>query len=305
MLLPHLKLQTGLRLWESKYLLILVAFSIFIGLSLFIKTKANNKTVNSVVSQSPTTNYHLACPFSKAVYQKNKEAEIKENEKLQAQGIIIPHHLLARDLIISTLENIKQDYQTIILVGPNHFDYGNNNIQTSHLLWKTKFGQTEANYQLIKELEKSSLAAVNQEYFNTEHSICSLVSFIKIYFPHAKIVPLILKTSTLNNQTEELAKYLANKCDNCLMIASLDFSHQVTQAEAEINDKKSIEILKQLDITNLDKVVCDSKPTLRSLLFYLKEKGVNKASLIKNSNSVEISNQDLDEVTSYITIVFE
>ena len=41
------------------------------------------------------------------------------------------------------------DYENIVLIGPNHFGVGENNIAVSNAVWKTPFGDLEPNFQLI------------------------------------------------------------------------------------------------------------------------------------------------------------
>ena len=212
---------------------------------------------------------------------------------------------LDKYLIHEAFTKLLSDYDTIILVGPNHFNFGPEPIQTTILDWKTKFDWLKPDNTIITSLALNNSVEINEENFNTEHSICGLVSFIKIHFPKSKVVPIILKTNTSIEQVENLGQTLVKICYNCLLIASIAFSHEVSQWQAEINDKKSIEILEKLDEENLDQVVSDSLPILQLLFSYLKESGVNKGNLITNSNSFNISNYNPNSVTSYITMIFK
>lgn len=246
--------------------------------------------------------YHLACPFAQEVYQAKTN---KNPAKIKAKGAIVPHHLLARNLIAEVLDQLSSNYQTVILIGPNHLDLGLEKIQISKREWRTQFGTLEPDKNLIISLEKQELTRVKEENFDIEHSICGLVSFVKIYFPQATIVPLILKSNTSSDQSKKLALLLSKNCHNCLMVASVDFSHGVSQQQAEENDQKSIEILRGLDEKALDEVVVDSKPTLETFLYYLKEKKGTHSHLINHSDAAKLSGKQLQEVTSYITMVFE
>jgi len=245
---------------------------------------------------------HIACPFTKGVYEKEG---IPQKEKISIRGLIIPHHLLARDLIINALKMISPEIKTIILIGPNHKDYGKADLQVSVGEWQTQFGLLEPESLLIKEINKEQLASIEEDNFNTEHSVCGLVSFLKIYFPRAKIVPVIVKSGTSAEEVNNLADFLSNNCKDCLMIASVDFSHEETHLKARENDMISTGILHKLDTNNLDKVTVDSIPTLSILLNYLKDIGVKEGKLIETSDSFFISNQSPQSVTSYITMIFE
>jgi len=178
-------------------------------------------------------------------------------------------------------------------------------LQVSAGEWQTQFGLLEPDSSLINKINKQKLASIEEDNFDTEHSVCGLVSFLKIYFPKAKIVPIIVKSATTKEEVNNLADFLSKNCKDCLMIASVDFSHEENQAKSRENDLISAGILEKLDLQNLDKVTVDSIPTLSILLNYLKDIGVKEGKLIETSDSFFISNQSPQSVTSYITMIFE
>ena len=296
------KPQIGSKTWKSKtFLFIFFAFCLFVFFfGIGVKPQVYKETENKELN-----NYHLACPYSTGDYQLTATGSAL-NQKVQAKAVIVSHHLLARDLIGDTLGRVANDYQTIILIGPNHFNLGLHPLQTTNYSFKTKFGHLEPNQEIIDKLVEEKIASIHDENFSNEHSICSLVSFVKIYFPDAKIVPIILKGNASLEKTRELASFLAQNChQKCLFIASLDFSHDVSPCQAKSNDQQSAQILKNLEQENLHKVICDSIPTLQVLTGYLKEKGVINGEIIHNSDSNELSQQNLPTVTSYLMMILK
>jgi AmmeMemoRadiSam system protein B len=282
---------------------IILSFLLYFSLLLIWKLGLKGKQVEVFVQETPveTNSYHLACPYSGADYLSEKT---QVEQKVKAQALIVSHHLLAKDLINEAMENTTQDYKTVILVGPNHFNSGPDDLQTTDYDWKTKFGNLRANQLLINKLLQNNYADLNPDNFNTEHSICGLVSFIRKQFPQANLVPLILKSSTAKEKAQNLGQLLAQNCADCLLLISLDFSHDASEAQAEINDQISLEVLSNLYQERIDQVTCDSLPALQVLFSYLKEKAVLDGQLINRSNSNLISNQNLTAVTSYITMIF-
>lgn len=295
------KFLNGSMIWRNKtFLFAFFAFCFFvfffgIGVKPLVHKNPETKEENS---------YHLACPYSIGDYQVTATSS-PSTQKVKAKAVIVSHHLLARDLIGDTLGRVANDYQTIIVIGPNHFNFGLNPLQTTNYSFKTKFGNLEPNQEIIDKLAEEKIASIHDENFNNEHSICSLVSFVKIYFPNAKIVPIILKGNLPLEKTQKLASFLAQECrQKCLIIASLDFSHDVSPQQAQLNDQQSAQILKNLEHENLEKVVSDSIPTLQVLMKYLKEKEIINGEIIHHSDSNQLSGQNLPTVTSYITIIF-
>lgn len=288
---------------KTAFILSLIIFLSFFLVFIMPKLKTHlTPSKQDHIDQLAEEKYHLACPYTKAVYLSSPSTN--SPQKIKAAALIVPHHLLAKDLINQALENLRPDYQTIILLGPNHYYYGSANIQTSSFFWKTKFGELKANKGLVEKLASESLVQIEEEYFNTEHSICALVSFLKIHFPKAKVIPLILKANLSQEEAKSLAQFLAQNCPDCLLLCSLDFSHDVSQAEAERNDQKSIEILTALVEEKIDQVDCDSISALQILFSYLKEKGINQGKLINQSDSFAISGQNPQSVTSYVALIY-
>jgi AmmeMemoRadiSam system protein B len=248
-------------------------------------------------------NEHFACPFSENDYLTEGAEAI---EKYSADAVIVPHHLLAKDLINRALQMIKNkdEYQTVVIIGPNHRNWGRSNIQSSLASWKTKFGEIKPNTNLILAMENHNLALIEEENFDTEHAVCSLVSFVEHYFSKANIIPLILKSSTTNEEAKKLAHFLGENCVDCLLIISTDFSHDATVFQAELNDQASVGLLENISEANAEDVICDSIPSLITMQHYLKEKGVKKGTLIESSDSSKISGNYIELVTSYVTMAY-
>ena len=277
----------------------MILFCVKVLLSFSNKKQSILNSTDLIVNWEQTK-YHLACPYDYSIYNSDSD----HSRRIHATAVIVPHHLLAKKLITNSLESIGNDYQTVILMGPNHRNFGQQPVQASKYNWLTKFGLIKPETHLIDDLLQLDYARDDEETFDTEHSICALVSFIKFYFPQAKLVPLVLKSNFGSQKAEELGKFLFASCPNCLFIASLDFSHEVNSLQADANDQKSSEILINLDESRLNEVIVDSLQSIQVLMSYLKAQKVEKGLLLERSNSAKISGGDGEKVTSYITIVY-
>jgi len=87
-----------------------------------------------------STDIHLSNPmeleFFETAFKFNKK-ELDLSNKNVVAGII-PHHLLAADLLAEFFYNLQvKNYETIILIGHNHFNSGNSDIITSNYNWQT------------------------------------------------------------------------------------------------------------------------------------------------------------------------
>jgi len=222
---------------------------------------------------------------------------------------IIPHHLLAADLIANFFHNLEgKNYDTVILLGPNHFLTGQSDIITSAYDWQTPYGVLKHDDSILKELLYNNELSITAEesVIDSEHSINSEVAFIKKTFPRATFVPLILKPG-VNQQTaeklaQELFKISHNK--NILVLASVDFSHYKTSQEAQQDDKKSITAITNFDFSSIYDIDVDSPPTIYTLLKF-NQLSQTSFDILDNSNSAILTNKpNLVSTTSYVTGYF-
>ena len=245
--------------------------------------------------------------YQKDDFYKNFRLNNK-NQSVKAKGVITPHHLFANYLIEKIFNKVKNNrVDQVILIGPNHGDLGHNLIITSEAIWITNFGKIYPNKDSIKKLKEDDLVSVEEEPFNKEHSIYNILPYIKISFPKAKIVPIILKARVNQNVSSQLADKLTQiTTPNTLIIVSIDFSHFQTPLVAAEHDKESIKTITNFDFDKIYSQDVDSPPTLYVLLKYLKLMGYDKFTLLENTNSGFLSNNpDLIETTSYITGYFQ
>ena len=266
----------------------------------------NGNVKNKII----TDNFHQAEPsqlsFYETAYKFFKEKIDIEGETVI--GGIIPHHLLAADIIADFFSNLSdRNYDTIILLSPNHFHQGKSKIITSNLSWQTPYGEIAADQSLVKNLlENVQLANIEEDTFTREHGIKAEVAFIKKTFPQAKIVPLVLEGSLKADEAEGLAKAILAASDNknILVLASVDFSHYTTNLAAQEHDKQSIAVLETMDFNNIYKMAVDSPPSIYTLLKYAEFKN-SSFKLLKNSNSALLSGKfDLKSTTSYVSGYF-
>jgi AmmeMemoRadiSam system protein B len=225
------------------------------------------------------------------------------------QAMITSHHYLAKDLIAKTFSKVnKEKIKKVILVSPDHFKQIKNRqclILTGNLGWKTVFGDLEPISDEVEKITKNKEFCEDTNSFRGEHGIYTLVPFVKNYFPEAKILPLILKPKNNFEDFYNLGKEIANDFDKdkTMMVISSDFSHYVTESEAQLQDKQSIEILKTKDKEKIPLINNDCPQCIAFLLGYLGKKP--EFNLIEKSNSFEISGENKDYVTSYVAAYYK
>lgn len=243
--------------------------------------------------------------FARAEKKNHSSITSRDNRAIQAG--IIAHHLLIADLIAEYFIKVSATTtpKKIILMGPNHRSRGRIPIATSLLPWKTPFGTAKPNRSTIRSMISRGVVKINDDTFFMEHSIGALVPFIKRIFPEAQIVPLLLLSNTSVADCDQLSDWLTkNLDDKTLLLASMDFSHYKTAAEAAYEDSITFPIIQQLDFERANDAFVCSRATLRVLLRTLKNMGQMEGEVVHHTNSGIISGQLEKPCTSYINMIW-
>lgn len=220
-------------------------------------------------------------------------------------GAVAPHHFLAKNKIARLYGQIKnENTELVYLISPDHFtnffDIGKI-AYTSNLPWQTPFGDIFAAEISISKLIDTGRVATRDNAVGLEHGITVETPFIKYFFSNAKIVPLVLKNSSNYSDFFDLGQKIKEiSRGRSIMIVSSDFCHNLPAAAARSADQKSIVALKNLNISGLGAVNNDCRQCLALLAGYLDGKNYD-FTLVDNTNSFEISSQDPDFVTSYVS----
>ncbi|HOJ09208.1 MAG TPA: AmmeMemoRadiSam system protein B [Clostridiales bacterium] len=237
------------------------------------------------------------------------ETEIIESS---IKGGIVPHHLLASNMIASFFKTISVEQpEVVIIIAPNHKGTGVKAVHTGSWSWQTPFGILEADVDIVNSLVDSKTADMNFDLLEEDHSIAGLVPYIKYYMPDTKIVPIMLHGSFGLQNAQKLGQNLQEKLENenkkSTIIASVDFSHYLPLEEARQMDEISIKAIENRDINiiqHFNNDYMDSPPSIIALLSAMNASGAEHMKMLDHSNSDEIAGARSSETTSYFTVVF-
>ena len=295
----------------NKIKIIIILSLLLAGLIIFavylLKTDYQNNVNNKIDNKKPEI-FHYAEPndldfYETAYHFVNKKINFKDENII---GGIIPHHLLAADLIAEFFSNFNNDYETIILIGPNHFSAGKSKIISSARNWQTPYGVLKYDKYVINELSLFNEIKIEENIFEKEHAINSEVAFIKKTFSNAKFVPLVLRDNIDEKAVTELALRLADIAKNkkILILSSVDFSHYKDNLTAQKNDEISIGAIESFNFNEIYNLDIDSPASIYTLLKF-GELNNSEFNLLNNSNSAILSNKlNLKSTTSYVTGYF-
>jgi AmmeMemoRadiSam system protein B len=226
------------------------------------------------------------------------------------KGGIVPHHLLAHEMIASFFKAVSiKKYDYIIVVAPNHDRIGSLKINTAKGNWETPFGVLNAGEDIIGSLVDEGTAGNSRSLMEKEHSISSLVPYIKYYQPDCKIVPLLLHGNLGMENSIEFGRLISKKMKdkNYLAVASVDFSHYLSVEKADKMDEITLKAIEERDlkaISRMNNDNLDSPPGIITLLTIMNENSIKNMFLLEHNNSAKIARQNSSSTTGYFTMFF-
>jgi AmmeMemoRadiSam system protein B len=227
----------------------------------------------------------------------------------RALGGVVPHHLPASYLVARFFHAVARQRQpaTIIVIGPNHRQCGGGPMLTTRCTWETPFGLLRPNQDMIEHLVQREVVRVEDPIFAQEHSIATLVPFIKFYLPQTRIVPILIDRLDAR-QVRRLANGLAAAAPgDALLVASVDFSHYLPRRQAEQKDRRTLALVRDFDTTRLlplDSDYLDCPGALAALMLVMQQRGATHVLVWGHDNSGAMVGDDAMPTTGYYCLAF-
>ena len=251
-----------------------------------------------------TDNGELADAISQALGTQSDQNEPARD----SHGAIVSHHLPtalpAIGLVYRTLLYRTTPVRRLIVLGPDHRDRATHSLVTTRGLFVTPFGDFKPDLEAIDDLVRTGDLHIEDEPFQHEHSIGVQAAIGRLAFPSAKIVPIVIRSSTTPSQAEGLGQRLGRLVDaGTIVIASVDFSHYYPERQARALDQTSAEQIQEGTQSALRLVRSDSTQALIALLAAMSVAHSTDFSLLGVDNSSQWSG-DRDWTTGYVSGVY-
>jgi|TARA_Y100000310_G_C20702729_1_gene831527 hypothetical protein len=203
---------------------------------------------------------------------------------------------------------------TYIIIGPNHTGQGAPISISGAEAWATPLGQVKLDNQIAQDLvDETGMVDIEEIAHLYEHSIEVQVPFLQHVqkTKKFKIVPICMARQELS-VAQELGEAIAKVCADkkVTVIASTDFSHYITQKQAEAIDSSAIKEIETLNIFGFNKFlqakqpsICGPGPMITAMAF-AREKGAQAGHLLKYATS-GATTKDLMKVVGYASMLFE
>lgn len=229
----------------------------------------------------------------------NLSSTIQENNINENNIVIIPHFDGAKESRDKFLNQYAGQYKQIVILTPNHYNYGDSDIIISSDGFETADGSLTGNRLLVESFRNAEIGKIDQSAFFNEHGVKNLLGVISKKFTSSQVTAFSIKNGTKDELLQKLVAFLENNLEDSLIIASVDFSHYNPSSLAKVHDQHSINALEDLDLQKIKKLEVDSPESL----FITSQIAINqskKFKLYENKNSGEINNVFDKETISYV-----
>lgn len=215
----------------------------------------------------------------------------------QPVAIVLPHHNIVQDVRQNFLQKISRSRpvtKKIILIAPDHFSQNQQQLNINIENWNLSTG-------FMKFGDLNLNLPVNNSLLKNDHSVYNPLADLKTYFPKATIYPILIGQKVAFSTLESLLLTLESVCHfDCLLVASVDFSHYLPATLAEVHDTHTIKILNNFELNNLNNVEVDSPQSLYLLTKFSQNKSAKKFNLFAHTNSGYISSNPDIETTTHV-----
>ncbi len=226
------------------------------------------------------------------------------------KGGIVPHHLLASNMIASFWKTTSlQSYDLIVIIGPDHEKRGKTDISTASAGFSTLYGDVDADKGLVDALIQDNVVGEDTFVMEKDHAVSSHMPFIRYYMPGTPVLPLLVKgncdTGKISLLSSKITEYTKDR--KVLFVASMDFSHYLPLEEANRMDTITENTLVDFDFERIPSLTndhLDSRPSALFLLHTMSNLGARSPEKWEHSNSDIISNTITGYTTSYFTFGF-
>ena len=236
------------------------------------------------------------------------------SREVNIAGGVVPHHLLAKEIIEDFFEFIagqEQHPETIILLSPDHFNCSATKKENSFISvgWKESIAELEClsvDIDLLKRLTINNNIISDRSAVLAEFGITNLLLFIKKYLPETKIIPILIPESITQEEVINFVQTINHVSnEQAIIIASVDFSHYLPAGATIFHDTKSIRVLLNFEEEDFENIEVDSWQSLYAVRLFAKLRGSENPAIIAHKNSVDFLPCDFNSTTSYFSVVFQ
>ncbi|MFA7620236.1 MAG: AmmeMemoRadiSam system protein B [Aminobacteriaceae bacterium] len=163
-------------------------------------------------------------------------------------GLIVPHHLLAADLVAKGFALVREgEYDRIVILTPDHYRRGRTLFSVPGRDFMTPLGDVPLDREGAEQLKQSALVS-ESNLFSHEHGVQVLLPFVARHFLGVPVLPVAIGIRSGREEWRAMAYALASiSGGRALIIQSTDFSHYLGREETALHDDESQAVIMSRD----------------------------------------------------------
>ena len=232
----------------------------------------------------------------------------KPGESSAISAAVLPHHTIVGPQLLDLWTNLaaRTTPSVIVIVGPNHENWGASQVQTTHGDWPTPFGTVSSSDAIVDALIDTGAVTNEPASFVNEHAIGTHVPYVAKLFPGVPIVPVIAKSTADAAEARSFALALERSIpSDALVVYSVDFAHYLPDDLTADKDAETIALVDRRDYNAIQGLGSDHLDSPFALMAYLmaNDRAGNSSTLVWHSSSHVVQGTPDAPGTSYLVYV--
>jgi poly-gamma-glutamate synthesis protein (capsule biosynthesis protein) len=222
-------------------------------------------------------------------------------------GGVVPHHLVAKDVIEDFYKRISSEVakpKIVVILSPDHFGKCTSE-GVSFITSESQFLDFKVATDEINILKKQFNIKEDNASIYLDHGIANHLPFVKEYFGESLILPILVSPKVTMDEAKNFASFLNSTLPvDTFVIASVDFSHYLPKEIEDVHDKKSIRVLTNFVENEFPTIDVDSWQSLYILRYISILRGYGDYEILAHKNAQDYSKEYLTSSTSYVSCIF-
>jgi AmmeMemoRadiSam system protein B len=237
-------------------------------------------------------------------------------QKRRIYGVVTPHagYVYSGAVAANSYYQISaNDFDTVIMVGPNHYGIGSGVATMKSGIWETPLGQVQVNGELASEIaKKSGIIDFDDFAHSRDHCLEVQLPFLQSIKSKFTIVPIILIMQDIDTAFDigkAIADTIAEKPEKTMLVASSDLTHYEPNLMAHEKDNELLKAVLALDVLKfyavlerMDVSAC-GYGAIAAVMVAAKDLGATRGELLKYATSGDVTG-DTGAVVGYSSVVF-
>lgn len=218
----------------------------------------------------------------------------------EVAALIVPHHLLAADLIARGFALAGgQRPERIVLIGPDHYHRGRTLVSVDLRDFETVYGTVPADLDGAAALLKDRRVSASS-LFARDHAFQALLPFIARRWPGVPVLAVAIGARARADTWQAVAAALPA---GGLLVTSTDFSHYLPTAQADERDRRTLAVLAAGDPAGASSLDQPQNTDCRGALYVTLARAAGAVVQVQRNSSYYAGRPVLSS-TSYMVVTF-